>query len=167
MAINLHLLLSNEAKVQTAVQSSFGMKTILLVDDDDILRELLGRALRKKGYRVIEADSGVEGFEKAQKHFPDLILTDICMPGGDGATLLRKIRDDPELQSRQVVVMSGKPDQLLPLTGTEGGADDFLVKPVSIKELLSCVLARLNIPSFCRQADIQIAALETEPFLQL
>src|ERR1700679_4001648 len=98
MAINLDLLLSDEAKEQIAVQSSFGMKTILLVDDDDILRELLGRALRKKGYHVIEADSGVEGFEKAQKHFPDLVLTDICMPGGDGATLLRNIRNNPELQ---------------------------------------------------------------------
>jgi CheY-like chemotaxis protein len=167
MALTLDLLLSNEAKEQTAVQSSFGMKTILLVDDDDLLRELLGRALRKKGYHVIEADSGVEGFEMAQKHFPDLILTDICMPGGDGATFLRNIRDDPELQSRQVVVMSGKPDQLLPPTGTEGGADDYLVKPVSIKELLSCVLARLNIPSFCRHADIQIAAIIDEPLLQL
>jgi CheY-like chemotaxis protein len=159
MAINLDLLLSDEAKEQTAVQSSFGMKTILLVDDDDILRELIGRALRKKGYRVIEADSGVEGFEKAQKHFPDLILTDICMPGGDGATLLRNIREDPELQSRQVVVMSGKPDQLLPRTGTEGGADDFLLKPVSIKELLSCVLARLDLPSLYCHTNIEIAAL--------
>jgi CheY-like chemotaxis protein len=167
MAINLNLLLSNEAKEQAAVQSSFGMKTILFVDDDDALRELFGRALRKKGYHVIEADSGVEGFEKAQKNFPDLILTDICMPGGDGATLLRNIRDDPELQSRQVVVMSGEPDLLLPRTGTEGGADDFLLKPVSVKELLSCVLARLKIPSFCRHADIQIAALQTESVLQL
>jgi CheY-like chemotaxis protein len=58
----------------------FGMKTILLVDDDELLRELYGAALRKKGYCVIEAASGVEGFEKAQRNLPDLILTDICMP---------------------------------------------------------------------------------------
>jgi CheY-like chemotaxis protein len=56
------------------------MKTILLVDDDELLRDLFGGALRKKGYHVIEADSGVEGFEKAQKNLPDLILSDICMP---------------------------------------------------------------------------------------
>jgi two-component system alkaline phosphatase synthesis response regulator PhoP len=134
------------------------MKTILLVDDDEILRELFGRALRKKGYCVIEADSGVEGFEKARKHLPDLILTDICMPGGDGAALLHNIRDDRELKSRQVVVMSGMPDLLLPRTGTEEGADDFLMKPVSIKELLSCVQARFSNVSLCCHPDDQIAA---------
>jgi DNA-binding response OmpR family regulator len=131
------------------------MKTILLVDDDDLLRELFGLALRKRGYYVLEADSGVEGFEKARKHLPDLILTDICMPRGDGATLLRNIRDDPELKSRQVVVMSGKPDLLVPPTGTEEGADDFLMKPVSIKELLSCVQAQFSNLSLCRHAEIK------------
>jgi CheY-like chemotaxis protein len=118
------------------------MKTILLVDDDEVLRELFGSALRKKGYSVIEADSGVNGFEKAQRNLPDLILTDICMPEGDGATLLRRIRDDPELKSRQIVVMSGMPDLLVPRTGTEEGADVFLRKPVSLRELVNCVQAR-------------------------
>jgi DNA-binding response OmpR family regulator len=132
------------------------MKTILLVDDDEFLRELYGRALRKKGYYVIEADSGVEGFEKALKNLPDLILTDICMPGGDGATFLRNIRDEPELKSRQVVVMSGMPDLLVPPTGTEDGADDFLTKPVSLKDLVSCVQARLIQASLYCPADLEV-----------
>jgi DNA-binding response OmpR family regulator len=148
MPINPHSLPSNEAEKQTAVQSPL-KKTILLVDDDELLRELFGRALRKKGYSVIEADSGVEGFEKARKNLPDLILTDMCMPEGDGVTLLRNIRDDPELKFRQVVVLSGMPDLLMPRTGTEDGADDFLMKPVNIKELLSCVQARLIHASVC------------------
>jgi DNA-binding response OmpR family regulator len=141
------------------------MKTILLVDDDEVLREMFTRALRKKGYFVIEADSGVEGFEKARKHLPDLILTDVCMPGGDGETLLHNIRDDRELKSRPVIVMSGMPDLLLPRTGTEEGADDFLTKPVTIKQLLSCVQVRFsNAPLSC-DADDQIAASLTEPLV--
>jgi CheY-like chemotaxis protein len=125
------------------------MKTILLIDDDELLRELFGGALRRKGYYVIEADSGVEGFEKARQNLPDLILTDICMPGGDGETLLHNIRDDPELKTSQVIVMSGMPDLLVPRTGTEEGANDFLTKPVSLKVLLSCVQARFIQAALC------------------
>src|ERR1700722_15945327 len=90
--------------------SSIYMKTILLVEDEQPLRTLIGLVLRKGGYYVIEADSGVSGFEMARKHLPDLILSDINMPGGDGASLLRDIRRDPELKSRQFVLMSGTPD---------------------------------------------------------
>jgi signal transduction histidine kinase/ActR/RegA family two-component response regulator len=139
------------------------MKTILVVDDEELLREMFGHTLRRTGYYVIEADSGVEGFEQARKHLPDLILTDICMPGGDGATLLHEIRLDPELKSKQVVVLSGKPDLLVPRTGTEEGADDFLMKPFSLKELLSCVQVRLSNASLCLHADDQVAVLLTEP----
>jgi CheY-like chemotaxis protein len=68
------------------------MKTILLVDDDQQVRELFGLALRRSGYYVIEADSGVAGFEMARHHVPDLILSDIRMQLGDGTTLLHDIR---------------------------------------------------------------------------
>ena len=142
-------LFPSTSRVSNGDPKTFGMKTILLVDDDELLRELFGAALRKKGYYVIEADSGVEGFEKALKNLPDLILTDICMPGGDGETFLHNLRDDPELRTRQIVVMSGMPDLLVPRTGTEEGADEFLTKPVSLKDLLNCVQARFIHASFC------------------
>jgi DNA-binding response OmpR family regulator len=66
------------------------------------------------------------------------------MPGGDGASLLREIRLDPELKSRQIVLMTGSPDLLARRKGMEEGADDFLVKPFSLQEFLSCVRARFN-----------------------
>ncbi len=62
----------------------------------------------------------------ARQHLPDLILSDIDMPGGDGESLLRDIRRDPELKSRQFVLMSGRPDLVTPLKRIEEGADDFL-----------------------------------------
>lgn len=120
------------------------MKTILLVDDDKQVRAMFGLALRKNGYHVIEADSGATGLEMARQFLPTLILSDIHMPGGDGTSLLQEIRHDPELRTRQVVLMTGRPDLVTPRKGMEDGADDFLVKPVSIKALMSCVDARFS-----------------------
>jgi two-component system sensor histidine kinase/response regulator len=120
------------------------MKTILIIDDDEGIRSTFGMALRSKGYRVIEADSGLTGFELAQQQLPDLILSDISMPGGDGQALLHHIRNNPELSSKQVVLMTGRADLVTPRKGMEQGADDFLVKPVSLQDLFQCVDARMN-----------------------
>ncbi len=119
------------------------MKTILLVDDDPQLRTLLGLTLRGSGYSVIEADSGITGLELARKHLPDLILSDIDMPGGDGASLLREVRSDPELRFRQFVLMSGRPD-LIGAQDIQEKADGFLAKPVRREELLGCLKKRLD-----------------------
>ena len=105
---------------------------------------MFGLALRRKGYYVIDADSGAAALALARQYLPTLILTDIHMPGGDGSTLLQDIRRDPELRSKQVVLMTGRPDLVTSRKGMEDGADDFLVKPVSIKALLTCVEARFS-----------------------
>jgi two-component system sensor histidine kinase/response regulator len=134
------------------------MKTILLIDDCQQLRTSFSMALRLNGYHVIEAESGVEGLEMARKHLPDLILSDIHMPGGDGSTLLRDIRHDSELKSRQVVLMTGRPDLVTPRKGMEEGADDFLVKPVSLQALLSCLKARFSRASISWRVEDQMLA---------
>lgn len=120
------------------------MKLILIIDDDEQIRRSFGRVLENRGYRVIEADCGPAGLELARNQKPDLILTDINMPGGDGQTLLKEIRNDPELGSTQVVLMTGRPDIVPARRGMEQGADDFLVKPVTRDALLACMEARLN-----------------------
>src|ERR1700675_2796947 len=120
------------------------MKTILLVDDDQPLRAVLSLALRRNGYRVIEADSDFAGLDMAGRHLPDLILSDIDMPGGDGASLLRDIRRDSELKTRQVVLMTGTAELLTPGKGLEDEADASLVKPISLQQLLSCVKTQFS-----------------------
>ena len=117
------------------------MKSILLVDDDQWVRTLYGLVLRRNGYHVIQADSGAVALEMARKYLPDLILCDIIIPGSDGVSLLRQIRRDPNLENRQFVLMSGSPDVSTSYKGIEE-ADDFLVKPISLRELLNCVKAR-------------------------
>jgi two-component system sensor histidine kinase/response regulator len=138
------------------------MKTILLIDDDQQVRTMFGLALRRAGYRVIEADSGVAGLALARQHLPDLILSDIHMPGGDGSSMLREIRHDPELKARQVVLMTGRPDLVTPRKGMEEGADDFLVKPVSLDALRNCVEARFKRMSInWRVEDEMVAQLRS------
>jgi signal transduction histidine kinase len=132
------------------------MKTILLVDDDPQLRSMFSMALTRKGYRVIEADSGVTGLELARTHLPDLVLSDIHMPGGDGSTLLQQIRRDPELRSKQVVLITGRPDLVTPRQGMEEGADDFLVKPVSLKAMVGCIEARFSRASINWRVEDQL-----------
>ena len=134
------------------------MKTILVIDDCQEVRITLCAALRTSGYRVIEADSGIVGLKMARQHLPDLILSDINMPGGDGSTLLRDIRRDPELKSRQVVLMTGRPDLVTPRQGMEEGADDFLVKPIGLKALLKCVQARFSRASISWRVEDQMLA---------
>jgi signal transduction histidine kinase len=134
------------------------MKTILVVDDDMQARAMYSMALTRRGYHVIEADSGSTGLQMAQQHLPDLILSDINMPGGLGSTLLRDIRRDPELRSKQVVLMTGRPDMVTARKGMEDGADDFLVKPVSIVALLSCMKARLDRASINWRVEDQVLA---------
>ena len=129
---------------RTEWDATYPMKTILLIDDDEGIRSIFGLALRSRGYRVIEADSGSTGFEVATQQLPDLILSDISMPSGDGQALLKKIREHPELSTKQVVLMTGRADLVTPRKGMESGADDFLVKPVGLDDLLRCVEARLN-----------------------
>jgi two-component system, sensor histidine kinase and response regulator len=144
------------------------MKTILLIDDSEEMRTTFSAALRTSGYRVIEADSGIAGLKMARQHLPDLILSDIQMPGGSGTTLLREIRHDPALRSRQLVLMTGRPDLIPPRKGMEDGADDFLVKPVSLEALLKCVEARLNRASISwRVEDEMLAQLRSSVPSQL
>jgi two-component system sensor histidine kinase/response regulator len=120
------------------------MKTILLIDDEESIRSVFGLALRHHGYRVIEAEAGAIGVQMARKYLPDLILTDISMPGADGQAVLQQIRQDPELSTKQVVMMTGQTHLVTPRKGMEAGADDFLVKPISMEALLNCVEARLK-----------------------
>lgn len=133
------------------------MQTILLIDDDEAMLHSYGLMLRRNGYHVFEANSGSAGLKMAQRHLPDLILSDINMPGGDGTTLLRDLRRDPKLKSVQIVLMTGKPGLATPRRVMEEGADDFLVKPVSSEALLACVEARFHRASISPPVEFNTA----------
>ena len=82
-------------------------QTILVVEDDDVARELMRRALERRGYLVMTAGDGIEGYEKALQGSPQLIITDINMPGADGVHLVRRIRDTATLAEVPILVTTG------------------------------------------------------------
>ena len=83
------------------------MKTILVIEDDEVARELMRMALERRGYSVVVAVDGIDGYEKALKGSPDLIITDIKMPAADGIHLVRRVRDTPELAATPILVTTG------------------------------------------------------------
>lgn len=119
------------------------MKTVLLIDDDEDILSSFSLALEHHGLRVLTAESGDEGIALARQYLPDLIISDINMPGKDGLSVLQALRADPPLATRQIVLMTGNTSAVTPRTGMNLGADDFLVKPISMEELFRCVDARL------------------------
>ncbi len=101
---------------------------ILVVEDDKFLRELITQKLAREGYNVKEAVDGEEGVIKVKEEKPDLILLDLILPGIDGFEVLAKIKEDPELESIPVVILSnlGQRDDVE--RGLKLGAVDFLIK---------------------------------------
>src|ERR1700722_11762028 len=120
------------------------MKKILVIDDEEWLREMIQLALRQKGYEVIEAENGEVGIEKAQKLIPDLILCDVNMDKVDGYLTLSSLRNQPATASIPFILMTGLADNAGMRHGMELGADDYLPKPFTIEALYAAVEARLK-----------------------
>ncbi len=121
-----------------------GMKKILVIDDEEWLREMMLLALRQRGFEVIEAENGEKGIEVARKEIPDLILCDVNMDKVDGYLTLSSLRSEPVTASIPFILMTGLADQAGMRHGMELGADDYLPKPFTIEALYAAVDARLK-----------------------
>jgi two-component system sensor histidine kinase/response regulator len=120
------------------------MKKILVIDDEEWLREMMLLALRQRGFEVIEAENGERGIEVARKEVPDLILCDVNMDKVDGYLTLSSLRSEPLTASIPFILMTGLADQAGMRHGMELGADDYLPKPFTIEALYAAVDARLK-----------------------
>ncbi len=120
------------------------MKKILVIDDEEWLREMMLLALRQRGFEVIEAENGEKGIEVARKEIPDLILCDVNMDKVDGYLTLSSLRSEPITASIPFILMTGLADQAGMRHGMELGADDYLPKPFTIEALYAAVDARLK-----------------------
>ena len=135
-------------------------RRILLADDNADLRSYIARLLADRGYEVEAVVDGMAALEAARATRPDLLITDVMMPRLDGFGLLRALRADPELRDLPVVILSARAGDEAKVEGLDAGADDYLIKPFSARELLARVSAVIAMASIRREAREAVRASE-------
>ncbi|PKL08505.1 MAG: DNA-binding response regulator [Spirochaetae bacterium HGW-Spirochaetae-7] len=118
--------------------------TILVIEDDQDIRELLAYTLGKEGYDVIQAPSGEAGLKAIKDRAPSLVVLDVMLPGMDGLELLRKVKGDQKLRAIPVIMASARGEETDIVTGLELGADDYVTKPFSPRVLVARVRTALR-----------------------
>ena len=116
---------------------------VLVVDDDRDIRDLVTFKLEQAGYEVRQAEDGLQALEAVREWAPDLVVLDVMMPGLSGVDVTRELRADPATAGTPVILLTAKAQEADVETGFVSGADDYVVKPFSPRELVSRVQAVL------------------------
>jgi two-component system, OmpR family, phosphate regulon response regulator PhoB len=125
------------------------MIRVLVIEDEADLREVLDYNLTKEGYRVTLVATGTEGLRVAREQQPDLILLDLMLPDTTGTAVCKTLKKDAATRDSRVIMVTAKGEEIDRVVGFELGADDYVVKPFSVRELLlrvSAVLRRKDAP---------------------
>lgn len=120
---------------------------IMIIEDEQHIQELLTFNLEQKGYKVYNLLDGTHSVEIIEKEIPDLILLDIMLPGKDGIEICKEIKQNKSTMDIPIIMLTAKGDEFDKVLGLEMGADDYVSKPFSIKELMArirAVLRRIN-----------------------
>ena len=125
--------------------------SVLVIDDEKDLVELVRYNLEKEGYDVIAATDGRSGLDIAREHAPDLVVLDLMMPGVDGLEICRQLRQDARTARLPVIMLTAKATEADRIVGLEMGADDYITKPFSPRELVARVKALLRRTSTAEQ----------------
>lgn len=117
---------------------------ILIVDDEEHIRELIRFNLEQKGYKTISAENGLDALGLVRSDNPQLVLLDVMLPGMDGYDVCKEIRRDNSISSTPIIMITAKGEEFDKVLGLELGADDYITKPFSIRELVARVKAILR-----------------------
>jgi two-component system alkaline phosphatase synthesis response regulator PhoP len=128
--------------------------TILVVDDDADIRELIGFNLHQAGFKVETAENGVRGIEKAIKTIPDLILLDVMMPEMDGIETCNQLRKNPLTKDCLIAFLSARGEDYSQMVGFDSGADDYITKPVAPRVLIKRIEALMRRLPSAKSEDI-------------
>jgi CheY-like chemotaxis protein len=120
------------------------MKTILVIDDDILIRQLMQTMLNSYGFNTITAENGAIGLQSIEEHIPDLIICDFVMPELNGYRVLKAVREDPNTSKIPFIFLSASPDPGIRDLGIILGANHYLTKPFLPKELLDVIFRYLN-----------------------
>ncbi len=126
-------------------------KNIFVVEDEEDILDLIRHHLTKEGFAVATAVNGLEAVKAIQRKPPELILLDLMLPGLDGLEVCRQLKKDPKTAGVPILMVTAKDEESDVVTGLELGADDYIVKPFRMKELIARVRAALR-----RQRPVQL-----------
>ncbi len=136
-------------------------KRIYIVEDDENIRSMVQYALNGNGYEAIGFGSGQPFFKQLEEAIPDLVLLDIMLPGEDGLTILKRLRQQSSTEELPVLMLTAKSEEMDKVRGLDLGADDYMVKPFGILELLSRIRAIMRRVSRYKNEEKQIAEKQT------
>lgn len=143
------------------------MKKILIIEDDRDIVELVRYNLEKENFRVLSAEDGASGLVQIRKHRPDMVILDLMLPRLSGLEICREVRQDAELARTPIIMLTARADEADRVVGLEMGADDYIPKPFSPRELVARVRAlfRRGEPQddAAREAPIKIGDLLIDP----
>lgn len=134
-------------------------KHILVVEDDSEIREMLRFSLEKSGYAVVEAEDAEQALEKLGVMLPDMMLVDWMLPGMAGPEFVRRTRRDDLTKKIPVIMLTARSEESDILQGFENGADDYLTKPFSPKELLARIKSLLRRSNNDEEGNLQVQEL--------
>ncbi|MEK6266402.1 MAG: response regulator transcription factor [Clostridium sp.] len=117
---------------------------VLVVDDEEHIQELIKFNLEKNGYKVILADNGIDAIKLAKENLPQLMLLDLMLPGMDGLDVCKAIRKDSSMSNMPIIMITAKGEEIDKIIGLELGADDYITKPFSVRELVARIKAILR-----------------------
>ncbi len=119
-------------------------KQILIVEDDPAILEMMAFSLSNAGFQVVKADHGKQALQQLQNQRPDLVVIDWGLPDFSGLELVTMIRRDDVLQDLPLIMLTARAEECDKIKGLEHGADDYLIKPVSVQELIARIKAHLR-----------------------
>ena len=131
----------NEDEIKEKMLKEKSMKTVLVGDDEKPIVDILVYNLKKEGYNTLEANDGEEAIKIVTEQKPDLVLLDIMLPKMDGLTVCKRIRHNYNVP---IIMLSAKDEEIDKILGLELGADDYITKPFSVRELIARVKANLR-----------------------
>jgi len=115
------------------------MPKILIIDDEQDIVDLLSYNLEKEGYEIVSAADGLKGKSLAEATAPDLIVLDLMLPGIDGLELCKLLRNSPKTASIPILMLTARSEEIDKIIGLEIGADDYVTKPFSVREIAARV----------------------------
>ena len=139
---------------------------IYCVEDDSAIRDIEVYALRSTGFEAEGLESGEQLFEAIKKQLPELIILDVMLPGEDGLEILRRIRQSAVTRSVPVIMATARGEEYDKITGLDSGADDYLVKPFGMMEMVSrvrAVLRRAGVSDTTRERSLSLGTLTLDP----